>query len=157
MSPTWSTISTTQTQLKSSSRSNPATRCPRTCMTRSSLTRPSAMRSLHHCSIQEREEPAGRRQAYLLKKVCCQDSPCLSVCRVSTGRPVNELSSLSSCSREKTKSRKGRIAEQSRVKGQGTFKKKIGWRLPRSNFILPGLECQDNLHPWWQRREVPRC
>ena len=49
MSPTSSTISTTQRLLKSSSRSKPATLCPRTCMTRSSPTRPSAERSLHHC------------------------------------------------------------------------------------------------------------
>ena len=35
--------------------------------------------------------------------------------------------------------------------------KKIDWRLWGSNFILPGLECQDSLQPWWQRREVPRC
>ena len=48
MSPTSSTIST-QTLLTSSSRSNPATRRPRICMTRSSVTRPLAERSLHHC------------------------------------------------------------------------------------------------------------
>ena len=50
-----------------------------------------------------------------------------------------------------------RIAEKSRVKGRGAFKKKIDWRLWGSNFILPGLECQDSLHPWRQPREAPRC
>ena len=47
--------------------------------------------------------------------------------------------------------RHGRIAEKSRVKGRGTFKKKIGWRLWGSNFFLPGLECQESQHPWRQR------
>ena len=60
-----------------------------------------AKRSLHHCSIQEREEPAGRRQAYHTFEESLLPSQSLSVCRVSTERPVNELSSLSSCSREK--------------------------------------------------------
>ena len=30
-------------------------------------------------------------------------------------------------------------------------------RLPWSDFILPGLECQDSLQRWWQRRKEPRC
>ena len=51
--------------------------------------------------IQEREEPAGRRQAYHFFEESLLPSQSLSVCHVSTGRPVNELSSLSSCSREK--------------------------------------------------------
>ena len=38
----------------------------------------------------------------------------------------------------------------------------LSWRkltedLWGSNFSLPGLECQDSLHPWRQRREIPRC
>ena len=41
MSPTSLTISTTRRPLKSSSRSNPATQCLRTCLTRNSATRPS--------------------------------------------------------------------------------------------------------------------
>ena len=49
------------------------------------------------------------------------------------------------------------LQEKSRVKGRGTFKKKIDWRLWGSNFILPGLECPDSLEPWRQRREAPRC
>ena len=48
------------------------------------------------------------------------------------------------------------LQEKSRVKGRGTIKKKIDWRLWGSNFILPGLECPDSLEPWRQRREAPR-
>ena len=57
MSPTSSTVSTTQRLLTSSSRSNLATRCPRICTTRSSVTRPSAERSLHHCSCRRTSGP----------------------------------------------------------------------------------------------------
>ena len=49
--------------------------------------------------IQEREEPANRRQAYHSFDESLLPSQSFSVCHVSTGRPV-ELSSLSSC-REK--------------------------------------------------------
>ena len=90
VSPTSSTSPTSQRPLTYSSRSNPATRCPRTCKTRSSATGPSAERSL----------PAGRRQAYHSFEESLLPSQSLSVCHVSTGRLV-ELSSLSSCSREK--------------------------------------------------------
>ena len=80
MSPTSSMISTTQRSLKSSFRSNPETRCPRTCMTRRSVTTPSAERSLHHFSFRsEKNQRAVDKLTTLLKKVCCQVSPCLSV------------------------------------------------------------------------------
>ena len=46
--------------------------------------------------IQEREEPAGRRQAYHSLEQSSLPSQSLSVCHVRTGRPVHELSSLSS-------------------------------------------------------------
>ena len=49
---------------------------------------------------QEREEPAGRRQAYHSLEECLLPSQSLSVGHVRTGRPVNELSSLSSNVRE---------------------------------------------------------
>ena len=71
-----------------SSRSNPATRCPCTCMTRSSATRPSAERSLQHCSFRSE-----KIQSLL-------SSQSLSAGHVRTGRLV-EFSSRSSCSREK--------------------------------------------------------
>ena len=51
--------------------------------------------------IQEREEPAGRRQAYHSFEESLLPSQSLSVCHVRTGRPVHELSSLGSSSREK--------------------------------------------------------
>ena len=51
--------------------------------------------------IREREEPADRRQAYHSFEESLLPSHSLSVCHVSTERPVHELSSLSSCSREK--------------------------------------------------------
>ena len=80
MSPTSSTISTTQRPLKSSSRSNPATRCPRTCMTRRSATTSSAERSLHHCSLMgEKNQRTVDNLFALLKNFCCQVSPCLTV------------------------------------------------------------------------------
>ena len=51
MSPTSLTTSTTQRLLKFSSRSPPATRCHSTCVTRNSVTRPSAKRPFDHCSF----------------------------------------------------------------------------------------------------------
>ena len=65
---------------KFSSRSPPATSGPRTCMTRRSVTTPSAERSLHHCSFRsEKNQRAVDKLITLLKKVCCQVSRCLSV------------------------------------------------------------------------------
>ena len=92
MSPTSSTTTTSQRPLKFSSRSPPATRGPLTCMTRRSVTTPSAERSLHHCSLRSvKNQRAADKLVTLLKKVCCQVSRCL---------PVNEFSSLSSSVRE---------------------------------------------------------
>ena len=51
--------------------------------------------------IQEREEPASRRQAYHSPDESLLSSQSLSVCHVRTVRPVHELSSLGSSSREK--------------------------------------------------------
>ena len=50
---------------------------------------------------QEREDPASRRQAYHSLEESLLPSQSLSVGHVRTERPVNELSSLSSRSREK--------------------------------------------------------
>ena len=50
---------------------------------------------------QEREEPAGRRQAYHSVEESLLSSQSLSVCHVRTGRDVRELSSLGSGIREK--------------------------------------------------------
>ena len=80
VSPTSSTITTSQRPLKSSSRSLPATPGPRSCMTRRSVTTPSAERCLHHCSLRsEKIQRAVDKLITLLKKVCCQVSRCLSV------------------------------------------------------------------------------
>ena len=51
--------------------------------------------------IQEREEPADRRQAYHSFEESLLPSQSLSVCHARTGRPVHELCSLGSRSREK--------------------------------------------------------
>ena len=82
MSPRSLTTSTTRRLPKSSSGTNPATktRCPRTCLTRNSTMRPSEKRSLHHCSVRtEKNQRTEDKLITLLKKVCCQVSPCLSV------------------------------------------------------------------------------
>ena len=62
-------------------------RGPRTCMTRRSVTTLSAERSLHHCSLRSEKNQRAVDQS-------------LSVCHGRTGRPVHELSSLGSSSRE---------------------------------------------------------
>ena len=97
VSPTSSTITTTQRPLTFSSSSPPATPGPRTCMTRRSVTTPSLSSPLF---TQEREEPAGRRQAHHSLEESLSPSQSLSVGHVRTGRPVNELSSLSSSVRK---------------------------------------------------------
>ena len=93
MSPTSSMIATSQRPLKFSSRSPPATPGPRTCMTRRSVTTPSAERSLHHSSFRiEKIQRAVDKLIALLKKVCCQVSRCLSV--IERGDPLwNSLDS----------------------------------------------------------------
>ena len=50
--------------------------------------------------IQEREEPADRRQAYHSYEKSLLPAQSFSVCHARTGRPVHELSSLGSRSRE---------------------------------------------------------
>ena len=54
------------------------------------MTGPSAKCYLHHCSLLEREEPADRRQAQRSFEESLLPSESLSVCHVSTGRPVKE-------------------------------------------------------------------
>ena len=114
MSPSSLTTSTTRRLPKSSSWTNPATktRCPRTSLTRNSTMRPSAERYHHHCSFRREENLRTEDKLFtLMKKVCCQPSPSLS-CHSRTERPVHELSSLSSCSREKT----SRDSENERIR-----------------------------------------
>ena len=93
MSPSSLTTSTTRRLPKSSSKSNPATktRCPRTCVTRNSTMRPSVKRS-SPLFIQEREEPADRRQAYHSFDESLLPAQSFFT-RTSAVRPENELSS----------------------------------------------------------------
>ena len=99
MSPTSLTTSTTQRLLKSSSRSNPATR--------------SIGRALSSPLFnQEREEPADRRQANHYFEESLSPAQSFSVCHSRTGRPVHELCSLNSCSKEKP----SRDSENERIK-----------------------------------------
>ena len=101
MNPTSSTTTTTQRPLKISSRSNPPTRGPRTCMTRRSVTTPSAERSLHHCSLKSEKIQRARRQPYHSPEESLLSSRSLSVGHVRTKRPVfDEFGSLSSSVRE---------------------------------------------------------
>ena len=91
MSPSSLTTSTTRRLLKSSSVTNPATRCPRTCSTRNSTTRPSAERSLHHCSFRsEKNQRTVDKLITLVKKVRCQLSPFLCVTQ-ERGDPCTNL------------------------------------------------------------------
>ena len=99
MSPTSLTFFTTQRLLKS--RSPPATPGPRTCITQRSVTTPSAERSLHHCSFWSEKNQRTLDKLITLLKKSLLPSQSLSVCHVRTVRPVYELSSLGSSSREK--------------------------------------------------------
>ena len=101
MSPTSSTISTSQRPLQSSSRGNPATPSPRTCMTRRSVTTPSAERSLHHCSLKSKKNQRAVDKACHSREESLLSRQSLSVGHVRTVRAVHELSSLGSSSREK--------------------------------------------------------
>ena len=69
MNPSSLTTYTTRRRPKSSSRSSPATRSPRTCMTRNSLTRPSAELSLHHSSFRSEENHSSRFVAAMRNQV----------------------------------------------------------------------------------------
>ena len=124
MSPTSSTISTTQRPLKSSSRSNPATRGPRTFMTRRSVTFPSAERSLHHCSLRsEKIQRAVDKLITLLNKVCCQVSPFLCVTQ-EWGDPCTNLV------------RQVRAAEQNQVATKKTSESGFSLNDKKSKFSL---------------------
>ena len=70
-------------------------------MTGKSVTTPSAERSLHHCSLRKREDPASRRQAYHSLEESLLSSQSLSVGHVRKGRLVSdEFGSLISNVRE---------------------------------------------------------
>ena len=98
MSPTSSTVFTSQRPLNSSSRSSPATVGPWTRMTWISMTTPSVERS-HHCSLRSEKNQAGRRQAYHSPEDSLS-SQSLFVGHVRTVRAVDEFHSLISDVRE---------------------------------------------------------
>ena len=117
-------ISTTQRPLKFSSRSRPATRGPRTCMTRRSVTTPSAERSLHHCSLwSEKNQRAVDKLISHLKKVCCQVSRCLSV-MLERGDPYMNLV------------RKAQASEKTQVATQKMSKSGFSLNDKKSKFSL---------------------
>ena len=113
MSPTSSTDTTSQRPLTYSSRSPATTAGPRTCMTRSSTTTPSAERFLHHCFRSEKIQRAVDKFITLLTKACCPVSR-RPVGHVSTGRLVfDEIGSLISNVRENP--RRNSESEQIRI------------------------------------------
>ena len=85
LSPRSLTTSTTRRRLKSSSWWNPATRCPRTCLTRNSTMRPSVRRSLHHHSLRSEKNPFASFSGVFGTQFC--SVPFLMV-RVSDGTDV---------------------------------------------------------------------
>ena len=96
MNPSPLTISTNRRLLKSSSGTNPATRCPWELddeLIGKALSSP--------LFTEEREEPANRRQACHSFEESLLPTQSFSVCHSRTERPVHQLSSLSSYSREK--------------------------------------------------------
>ena len=88
------TNSTAQRLLRYSSRSPPATAGPRTCMTRRSVTAPSAERSLHRCSLRSEKNQRAADKLTTLLEESLLSSHSLSVGHVRTGRPVDEFGSL---------------------------------------------------------------
>ena len=104
-------LSLPQRLLKSSSRGNPATRCPRTCLTWNSATRPSAECSLHHCSPRsEKNQRIEDKHITLMKKGCCKLSLGLSVMQ-DRGDPCMNLV-LKFTQQRETESRNGKRNNQ---------------------------------------------
>ena len=103
MSPISSTTTTSQRPLKFASRSPPSDTRP-SYLHDTEISDDTIGRALYSpLFTQEREEPAGRRQAYHSPKESLLSSQSLSVGHVRTGRLVNELSSLSSSVRENSR------------------------------------------------------
>ena len=137
------TTSTTRRLLKSSSRRNPATKtgCRRTCVTRDSTMRPSGKRSLHHCPFMSDKNQRTEDKAYHSYEESLLPTQSFFA-HSRTGRPVHELSSLSSCSRKKP-SRKMenetiRILLERQKKSKFTLI--LQPRFKDTNFKYPGIE-----------------
>ena len=73
---------------------------PRTCMTRRSVTTPSAERSLHHCSFRSEENQRTEDKLITPLEESLLSSQSLCVGHVRTVRPVDEFGSLISNVRE---------------------------------------------------------
>ena len=146
MSPTSLTTSTTRRQLKSSSRRPPATRGPRTCMTRRSVTTPSAERSLHHCSLRsEKIQRAVDKLITLLKKVVCQLSPFLCVMQEWVDPCMNLV-------------RQVHAAEKNHVATQKMSKSRFFWN-DKKEQILADFRAEIHKHEFqadYDRRSIPK-
>ena len=88
--------------------------------------------------IQEREEPAGRRQACHSFEEILLSSQSLSVCHVRTGRPVHEFSSLGSSIREKPSREREELQKSHVLKVKELSRRKLTEDF-LEDFILPGL------------------
>ena len=88
--------------------------------------------------IQEREEPAGRRQAYHSFEESLLSSQSLSVCHVRTVRPVHEFSSLGSSIREKPSREREELQKSHVLKVKELSRRKLTEDF-LEDFILPGL------------------
>ena len=122
MSPSSLTTSTTRRLLKSSSRTNLATktRYSRTRLTPNSTMGPSGKRSLHHCSFRsEKNQRTEDKLITLMEKVCCQLSPFLCVTQ-ERGDPCMNLV------------RKVRAAEKNQL---------AKWKTKKSGFSLKDKKC----------------
>ena len=127
VSPTWSTTSTTERLMQRSSRMIPSTqtRNPRTRSMRNSTMSPSEKRYLHNSSLRSKHNQRTWETYHSHEESCYQLSPF---------SPEQE--------RWDQYTNQAKNCRKSLVEDRGTFKMKIYWRLWRSNFILPGLECQ---------------
>ena len=111
----------------------------RTCLTQNSTTRPSAERSLHHCSFRsEKNHRTVDKLVALLKKVCCQLSPCLSVMQ-EQGDPCMNLVRL------------GHAAEKNQVAALKMIKS--GFSLKDKEQILADSRVENGIIES-QRREI---
>ena len=110
--------------------------------------------------VQEREEPAGWRQAHHSHEQSLLSSESLSVCHVRSARPVHELSSIGSRSSREMENETREELQKNKfyvLKVEELSRRKLTEHFLGVTSFFQCFECQDNLQPWSQRREVPRC
>ena len=158
MSPISLTISTSQRLLKSSCRSNPATQMP-SYLHDAELSDETIGKALSSpLFIQEREEPASRRQAYHSFEESLLPSQSLSVCYVRTGRPVHELSSLGSSIREKPSGEMEELQKIHVLKVEELSRRKSTEDFEEVTSIFQGSNVKTvYIFVTTTRSEVPRC